>query len=381
MNDLELAGAFIGAGVATVATGGAAAAGAVVAAGAAGAYFATKKGCSKSKTALVQATNEITAAAMILSITDCGSSEYASQVIEITCLPVPNAGQSWDVYEENPACGACNNAVFEGMLAQHALERKMWDEGKEVKVRLPIDQEFVLMLGRLGTCGINSCKACSLANVTQTNILSQNSACYDQMNISNNFKTNLTNLIQEQLVNNQDVLSGVAQAFGAQGVNNLTEKIVSQISSNVTENFLTTTLTRMSQSQVIQVNAGGTVSLNNISQYSAFNIAFEAVTENDIINKSISDAVFSTVAEVANEQNTLNDVGEVIFQSSIDFTKAINNSVGKVMIAILVSLGVVVVAIILYALYKFFKKTTVTATNLAKKIETQRSHLAAFDQF
>jgi hypothetical protein len=384
LNDIELAGAFIGAGVATVASGGAAAAGAVGAAGAAGAYFATKKGCSKDKTALVQATNEIVATAIILSVNECNSVETSSQDITITCdplLPDEKTGQTWEVYEANPACGKCNEAVFKGMLAQHALERRMWDQGKEVKVRLPINEEYVLMLGRIGTCGINTCKACSLSNVTQSNILRGNSSCYIQMRSQANFKTNLTTLIQEQLVNNQDVLSGVAKAFGAEGVNNLTEKIVNQITSNTSENFLNLTVDNMTSSQVINMNIGGTTSVNNISQYSAFNIALDAVTKEDIVNKSISDAVFSTVAEVANEQNTLNDLGEVVFESTVDFTKAINNSVGKVMIAVLIGLGAVVAFIIGYALYKFFRKTTVSATNLAKKIEQQRSHLSAFEQF
>jgi hypothetical protein len=378
LNDLELAGAFIGAGVATVATGGAAAAGAVVAAGAAGTYFATKKGCSKDKSALVQATNEIIATSIILSINQCNSLEASTQNIEITCFPNLPSGT---VYEMNSACGTCNRAVFLGMLAAHEQERKVWDKGGEVKVRLPIDEEFVLMLGRTGTCGLNSCKACSLANVTQANIITGNSECYNSMRSTVNFQANLSSLISQQLLNNQDVLSGVATAFGVKGVDNITEKIVNQISSNVTSTFLTETIEKMSNTQIIQLNASGKTSFNNISQYSAFNIALEAVTTEQIVSRSINEAVFDLVAQIAEEQNTLGELGNVIFEASIDFTKAIDNSVGKVMIAVLIALGLVVLFIIVYALYKFFKGVTMKSIDLAKKLELQQSQLSATDRF
>lgn len=379
LNDIELAGAFVAAGVATVATDGEDVAAAEVAgAGSLGSYFATKKGCNKSKAALVQATNEVIATAIILSLTTCNSQDFFSQVIEIKCDPQLPPGE---VYEQNAACGSCNQAVFGGMLAQHDLERKLWGQGKEVKVRLPIDQEYVLMLGRLGTCGVNTCKACSLANVTQASLVKAESDCYQQITNVQSFKTNLTNLVQQQLVNNQDVLSGVAKAFGAEGVNKLTEKVTNQIVSNVTSTFLNNTTNLMKGQQVVRVNQGGSVTANNISQYTAFNVALQEVTSAQITERSISDAVFTTIAEVANQQNTLNDIGEVVFESTVDFTKAINNSVGKVMLAVLVALGLVVLFIIGYALYRFFRKVTISSENLARKIETQQANLSAFDQF
>lgn len=377
LNDIELGGAFVGAGIASAASGGIAAAGAVAGAGAAGAYFATKKGCSKSKTAIVDVTNSIVASAIVLSVENCGSNEIATQSIKLTCKPDVPEGQ---VYEQNPACRTCNAGVFEGMLAQHALERKLWDQGQEVTIRLPINEEYALMLGRIGTCGVNSCKACALANVTQANILNGNSNCYDQLRSQANFRANLTDLVQEQLVNNQDVLSGVAQAFGAQGVNSLTDKIVNQISTQVTDNFLNQVVSRMTATQDITLE-GASISTNNISQYSAYNIALQQVTENDIVTNSISDAVFDTVARVANEQNTLNDVGEVVFEATVDFTKAVNNTVGQVMIAVLVVLGVTVVAIVGYALYKAFRKFVKADEELKRKRGLQQSNQTAFTQF
>lgn len=377
LNDIELGGAFVGAGIATAATGGAAAAGAIAGAGAAGAYFATKKGCSKSKQAIINVTNSIVASAIIMSVENCGSNEVATQEIHLTCNPDVPTGE---VYEQNVSCNTCNEAVFEGMLAQHALERKMWAQGAEVKVRLPINQEYALMMGRIGTCGVNTCKACSLANVTQSSILNGSSTCYDQLRSKTNFSANMTSLVQEQLLNNQDVLSGVAQALGAQGVNKLTETIVNQINSTVTDRFLDEVVLEMKAKQDITID-GSSTTVTNISQYSAFNIALKQVTENDIATKSISDAVFSTVAEVANQQNTLNDIGEVVFEATVDFTKAIDNTVGQIMISVLVVLGVTVSAIIGYAIYKAVKKGVTEAEALHRKASLQNVTKSTFTQF
>jgi hypothetical protein len=377
-NSLELAGGFIGVGVATLASGGTAAAASVVAAGSLGAYFSTKKGCNKDKSALIQATNEIVATAIVNSLNQCNSLEASTQDIEITCFPNLPDGT---VYEMNSSCGVCNRAVFLGMLAQHEQERKVWARGGEVKVRLPINEEYVLMLGRLGTCGINSCKACSLANVTQTNILTGNSQCYDQLRSTTNFQTNLSSLISQQLLANQDVLSGAATALGATGVDNITEKVVNQISAQVTSNFLNETIDKMTNSQIIQLKSNGKTTFNNISMLSAFNIALESVTQSEIVTRAISESMFSLIAQIADEQNTLNDVGTVVFEAVVTFQTAVDNIVGRVMVAVLVSLGLVVLAIVVYAFYKFIRGRTIQSINLAKKLELQTAQMSATQQF
>ncbi len=381
LNDIELAGAFIGAGVATVASGGAAAAGAVAAAGSAGAYFATKKNCSKSKQAIVQATNTIIATAIVQSINQCSSSDISVQAITIKCLPTGS-----EVYENNSSCKNCFTEVFNGVLAQHQLERKLWSEGKEARVRLPIDQEYVLTMGRLGSCGIISCKACPLVNVSQANILRNDQAsggetCIQKMKDKNLFLSNLGTLIKQQLVNNQDVLAGVAQAFADKDVTSLSEKITNQISSNVSENFLNSVVQEMETSQIIQLNTGSSTTFRNLSQYSCFNVALESVTESEIAQKSISDAVFSEIATVINKQNTLNDVGEVVFEATVGFTEAISNVVGKVMLAVLALLGSVTLAIVGYGIYKTVSTSARAAERLHLLSERNQARVASINQF
>ena len=376
VSSLETAGAFLGAGIAA-GTGNEGAA-AVLGSAAFGLAAGGQKGCNKSRDAIIQSTNEIVATAIVLSVNNCGDLAEVSQEIEITCDPRVAEGT---VYEQNSSCQACYTGVFDGMLAQHALERKVWADGGAVFVRTPIDEEYQLLLNRVQSCGINTCKACALSNVTQANIIQQNTNCENILRDSEQFQTNLTSLIQEQLLNNQDVLSGAAQALGAQGVNQITEQVSNQITSNVNQEFLDNVVNRISQSQVIRINSNTSTTFNNVTQLSAFNIALEEVTTNNIVLRSINLEVFDTIAEIANEQNTLNDVGEVVFQATIDFSSAINNVVGQVMIAVLIGLGVVVAFIVGYALYRFIKRTSVKQEKLQKQVQMSRANLPALQQF
>jgi hypothetical protein len=321
-----------------------------------------KSGCSKDKVAVVNATNEIIAASIVQSLTTCTQISESWQNIEISCTPVVPVGQL--VFEENKACGMCVTGVFQGMLDQHELERATWKRGTsaEVRVRLDIDAEYGLMLSRLGNCGLAACKACTFANITQSNILTADSRCYDTLRNSDTFKSNLTSQVKQQLVNNQDVLAGVAKAFANSNVTSVTETIVNRISSVVNQSFLDDLASRM------QSKFSG----SSITQANAFQVAVNYVDEKQVATQAFSSAVFTTIEDVANQQNTLNDVGTLVFEATVGFTAAINNVVGQVMIATLALLGVIVLFIIGYGGYKFIKKSTFAAERLEKEIEFKR---------
>lgn len=319
-----------------------------------GHYLNNNQGCDISKTALIQSSSQIVATAIVLSIHQCNSFEGLDQQINIGCHP--QFTDPTEVYEQNPACGSCNSAVFSGMMAQHALERQMWDQGATVHVRTPIDQEFTLVLGRLQNCGTTSCKACALTNVTQYNVISQNSQCFIQMANQANFQANLTNLINQTLLNNQDVLSGVADQLQSHDMAQINDTLVTKISSYVNETFLTSVVQQMQSQQVISINASN-LSGNNISQYTAFTTALNAVTTNNIVEQALGDAFFSAVSQIANDQNTLNEIGEIIFGSTITFTKAISNAVGQIMLASIVLLAVVIVVIAVMMIVRAVKKS------------------------
>lgn len=380
LNSLELAGAVIGAGIATAATGGVAAAGAIAGTAAAGTYFATKQGCSRSASALVHATNEIVATAIITSLTYCTQIAETWQDINITCNPVLPAGQ---VYEGNLACGQCVTDVFEGMLAQHALERKLWIDADpaSIGVRLDINSEYTLLMGRVGTCGVVACKACTLANVSQSNILTAESSCYDTLTDTTQFKSNLGALVQQQLLNNQDVLAGVAKALGDNNVTNLTQTIVTSIATQVTETFLQNFVQLLKSTQILTLNTVGSFSGNGIAQINTYQVAVQYVSDQNVVTNALGSSVFDIIQQVAEQQNTLNDVGTLVFQSTIGFGQALDNVVGQVMVATLALLAVVVLGILGYAGYRFVRRSAAEAARVASEVELSSLQKAAFQQF
>lgn len=380
LNDIELGGAVIASGVSVALSGGASTGAAIAGTAALGTYMATKQGCSRSKSAIINATNQIIATAMIQSLTFCTQISETWQQLNIKCDPALNPGE---VYEGNYACGVCVKDVFEGMLAQHALERKMWDRDNpsDIGVRLDINSEYTLLMGRVGTCGMVACKACTLANISQSNILANNSNCYTTLTDTTQFQSNLSGLLKQQLVNNQDVLAGVARVFSNNNVSTITQDITNRISTQVNSTFLNNFVSRLQNTQIITLDSNSGFSARNIAQINSFQIAVQYVAENNVVTNSISDSAFDLIAQVANEQNTLNDVGTLTFEATVGFQQAISNVVGQVMIATLVLLGVVVLVILCYAGYRFIKKQVVRAENTKTEQDLTLIQKSAFQQF
>lgn len=351
----EAAGAFALAGVA-------AASGAEGAAGLAGGIgfgFALggKKGCHKTPEALVQSTNEIIASAIIKSSNKCNQQSDILQDITIECQP-NLTGADIRVWEENRACRQCVNAVFQGMLSHHALERRTWikDAADQVRVRLPIDEEYGLMLQRLELCGITQCKACALTNVTQANVLSKDDTdCYSKLQDASQFSLNLRSLLRESFLNNQDVLSGASQALGKKGVESLTEEVATRIESQVNENFLISVTSLMQSQQVLSLKSSTTLNANNISQQNAFNIALTQVQNSNVTLNVIDQSVFNFIASVSNQQNTLNSVGETVFEATVDIAQALEGVVTRIMFAALALLAATVLVLLGYGFYRGVK--------------------------
>jgi hypothetical protein len=355
------AGALIGAGVATAATGGAAAVGAVAAVGSAGALMATKRGCSRNRSAILNATNQIIASAVIKSLVNCNTTRDSSQNIEIKCAPVMPPGATYDVYEGNPACTSCVRDVFQGMLDQHKLERAMWKKG-EIKVRQPINEEYVLLLSRVGTCGLTACKACTMANVTQSNILTSNDTCVSNLSTSTTFKSNLTALINQQMTNNQDILSAFATKLGDSDATTILTTVSNTILANLGQTFLQDMADALKSSQTIEITSNGTTSLNNISQINVFKIVVEELSKNNSLTESINGIYDQYLSDIDNEQQSLNSVGDLVFDGTVTFVSAIDNVVGQVMFASIAVLTLLILSVIFYSIYKFFAKLAKTAS-------------------
>lgn len=338
-----------------------------------------KSSCDKSKTGIVNATNQIIAMSVIQSLQSCCQQASAIQTLQVTCDP--DLAFYEGVFESNAACGNCLQSVYDSFKYQHQLEELQWEKDKsQAKVRLPMDTELEEMIERVQTCGLGPCKACSLINITQSNILHADQTCFQTVADSTSLRANMTGLITQQLTQNQDVLAGVAQAFGNPDVATISESLTNLITSNNFTDILQNTMNQLSESQTLSVD-GENSSVRNITQMSVFTAVVHAMNSANIVTQNVDSTILDTIEQVVQQQNTLNDFGEVIFESSVTLTQAIDNIVGRIMIATLVALGLVVMSIIGYLFYQAINRGITDAEELNRVLDQRRAETVGLNGF
>lgn len=294
------------------------------------------------------------------SITDafniCTQSDFAKLNIQITCDPKIE-GVSFSVFEGNPSCTACMNGVFTGIFDHHEREQALWAKS-DVRVRLPIDKEYQDMVARLELCGLSACKACVLSNSTQSSFIKSSNNCSTSGDFQTTVSDNIQSNISTQLLNNQDVLAGVASALGNSDLNTISSTLRDQVVEQMKSDFYTGLSNQLNASQSIIVNSEIGISVNNVVQSSMFAIVNSWVTSQDVASKAFTKEFVDAVSSVAENQNTLGNVGELLVQSSSIMAKTLDSIVGKILIAVLILLLVIVVAIVSFALYRIIKNTS-----------------------
>lgn len=383
----EVGGAFAGAGLVTAfsaATGNPELAAAVDPSLIAVGIGATKKGngCDKSKSGLITSVNDIVSRSITKTIINCTTDGDSSQDVIIKCNPKVITNLHGDTcYEANESCGNCLNTVLADMKAQDAMERNMW-KYRGIKVRQPLDITYATMVSQLQSCGLSHCKACVLLNVTQLNLIKANGTCINDQINRTNIKTNLDATIQSEFTNNQDVLSAAAQVFGIDtDTTKLVEHISNSLMTTISDTFVTNLKNVLNSTQSIEIFSTSSVETQFMTQSSILTSTSKYVTDTGVAEKSFGDIQFDQMSTIVNQQNTLNDLGEVIFESTITFTKALDSSVGKIMFAVLILLGVVICFIIGFIIYKAVKKSLKRVLQTSSDKQIVRRNESAFQQF
>lgn len=305
--------------------------------------------CDKSPQSLIRATNNIVSVAIAKSISNCFVNQVAQQNTRIKCRPKLPEGVT--VYEENLACGQCIENTLLDFQQQNALEQAMW-ANSPATVRQPIDQYYSSLIQSLESCGLSYCKACVLTNITQMNIVQSNATCISTFMNRTNIQANISNLLQQQFLNNQDILSGAAQTLGNSNLLSLSDQIASNLMTVVNDDFIQDLQATLESSQVIELISDTTVKLSNVSQSSITTVTQSFVDDNNVATNTFSQEIFDAISQISNQQTTLDSVGKAIFQSSVTFVSAISSSVGIVMFATIGVLLFVVVVIISYLVYR-----------------------------
>jgi hypothetical protein len=325
----------------------------------------------KSQTALISSLNTMVSTSIIKTITSCFQESAVSQNIELLCEPklskVDIDNPNISVYEENSACTRCITLTQNAIDSHISAEKSMWSSSP-AQVRQPIDTFYNNILEELETCGLTVCKACVLSNITQSNILNADSTCIQNNITTEGIQLNLSSLLQESLLNNQDVLSQVADALKNNNLQSISDTISSRVVSTLSASFFNQLISRIQNGQSLIVK-GSSIKFNQLSQEATFTIVSNYVDKENIATLAYAESTYQVLADEINQQNTLNSVGDVIFDSSVSFVTAIDSSVGLVMFAILVVLGVVFASIVIYSIYSFFKNTIQTSSSVAKSIK------------
>jgi len=319
-------------------------------------------GCGhRTKDVLIDAVNNIVSESYTQALTTCASSAVASQSIVMKCHPASynaNGSPTDFVYEENAACKACMSDVFKGMSDQHADEKQKWSDGGAAKVRLPIDTEFQLMYDRLETCGLTMCKACVLVNATQESLLSSVSRCKDNADFQSNYESNLGNNITAQLNNNQDVLSSLANLLQKPDVTSVSQTIQNSITNVTKQEFSNSLVAALSSAQTVVIDSNGGTVVRNLLQNTTAASVVQFMSKEDVAQQAFASDWLKEAAAIANDQNTLSDVGEVIGQGGVTLAKTLESIVGKILLAVLVFLGVVVLFIACMIIYRLLRSTS-----------------------
>lgn len=322
-------------------------------------------GCDKSKEGIVHVVNTMTSKVILKHMASCNSANLLNQDLEVTCRPSAvtrtEDGTVLDTYEENKSCTDGMHAILNGMIYQFGtdttvgLEEVYWKD-HEVKVRTKYDQQMQDLLDRYTAIGTSNCKACLIDDVTQSSMLSSESNCYSTDTYNESFKSQVGEAVTQQLIMNQDVLNGAIKSLEKPGVKEISEDISSKIAQNITQNFMDDLSNTLSNLEVISINSQTAIKGNQLTQHSAFSIVMKKVTEQDLATKILTDQQWSIMGTEIDNHQELDEIGQAIFKTTINFAHTIDNTAGYVLIGVASFMGLLILIIMGHSIYKIIER-------------------------
>jgi hypothetical protein len=300
-------------------------------------------GCDISKKGVITQLQNITSTSLATSVSGDSSEVATDQQIEIRCNPsLPNGVT---VYEDNESCRTCIETVTDGWLRQHEVEKTLIDnDPKSAEVRTPIDVEYSTLASRILTCGLTTCKACALNNVTQTSMISSDSLESDITKIRTTFNDNLSSILSQTFTENTDALSAALSVFKDNpDLDSLTDTIRSKIDQQVTDNFISEVRTQLSSEQTIQVVSTGTTQVSFIDQNAIINVIQQKLNSDQIIEKAFTQASLTAFQKALEDDSTIGELGQFISKTFDSTSSAIGGLAGRIFLSAIAILAVVLV--------------------------------------
>ncbi len=329
---------------------------------------------------IVNQINSIVSNIMVNVAVYCSSNSVADQVININCDP--GYGQNPDViYELNPACTNCIDNIVAAQQQKYSFQSKLWANGSQKPgVNGSIDSDFQNVIASFVACGIKSCKACVIQNASQTTTISSVLNCQAFTDVQNTITQQVSDQINQQLTNNQDMLAPLAEMLGASSTNDVIQNITNRIMSQITETLISNIQSQIQSQQTMTFDSGSST-VNVVTQESAFTLVMAYLSKNQIFNNILDSSQWTNLENLINQQNTIGTLGDTVVQLVSYFTKLLSNIVGQVVFFVLILVGVVVFAIIIYITGNLISRAVQKRHEKQVDQEKAAQNLPAFESF
>jgi hypothetical protein len=311
-------------------------------------------GGSSTKEVAVNQVNSIVATVFTSIALTCSNTALSQQAIVVGCSPqLDNPDlEVAQPYENQPQCTICMDNIVADRIQYYNLQRTAWAAGAPVNVALPIDQDYNAVVQAFIACGQSSCKACSYTNLSESTVIKNILSCEAFNNIRNNISQSLTQQVTQSLTNNQDFLAPLATMLGASSFQQIVNNVVTRIQTKITQDVVEGVANTISNNQILILNNGDA---QGLTQQSAFNCAVNYFSQTQIFNSIFTDEQWQQLQDLANDQNTIDSVGNAVVKAISDMEKFSKSTVGIIVIFILSLVGVVFVVLVLYVLIRYIR--------------------------
>lgn len=299
---------------------------------------------------VVNEVNDMVSNVMVNIALFCNTANIDTQTITIDCQPVLSDPDS--VYEGNAACRKCLADVVSSHLAYYDLQRATWAT-RAARVDKPIDSDFQDVVNAFVTCTTQRCKACDVQNVSQTSVIKSTLGCNAFNQVKNSLTQKLTTSVSQALTNNQDLLSPLAEMLGASSYSDVVYNLTNRIAAQITDNVIANVQQTLTANQSLSFNVG---TANAVTQESALSAVTNYLEKTGIMNNIFSEADWTTLQTLVNDQNTIDSVGNTVSKAVGYLSKMLTNVVGKVVLFVVILVAVIFVGIVLYLITQAVKK-------------------------
>ena len=300
-------------------------------------------GGQQSQALVVDETTKMVSTVLTNISLNCTSVSNSLQTTKITCNPNLDSGTQY--FEQNSACTSCYNNLKDFWLDKYALARS---KGKKLKADL--NEELQAIINSAIACK-SVCKACIVNNISQDTLVKNILSCKSYNTIKNTIQNKLNTAITQKLKNNQDVFSAALSIFG-NSASNVVNTLNNRINSKLTQNVLSDIQQNINANQNIDITENSTA-VSGLSQNSIFQASQTYLTRNKIFNDILSQSEWKQFQQAINDQNTTETLANAVVNVSGTLTKLVRSTMGKVVIAVVSLVGVLFLAVSIYAIYLY----------------------------